>query len=406
MNLDRSQKIIIGAVGLLAVVILLMYFRIIPGFQKRTENVSLTIWLPNTENINALEPILDSYESSHSGIRLDYEQISADEYEDRLIDALAAGEGPDIFTVPADSLKSYLNKITPVDEKKFSLARLQTLFPQVVETDFVDETGQIYGLPLSIDTLALYYNKNLFDQKGVALPPQTWKAAKSLSDNGLILPIKGESSSVRNGADILNLMWLQEGVSMVDNSYKSALFDSAKGTQVFNHYLSFPTPTDEAITDFANGKAAMIVDYLSASPLIRQKSTSLNVAIAPAPQFNVDFPVNYANYYGYAVSKKSLVPDAAWDLILFLTTDSGSVSSYLDTAKKVPALRQLIESYKNDPAVGIFAKQVLTSRNWLKPDAGKTDLILNDMIKEVVEETISPAVAIEKAAGKVTDLIK
>lgn len=406
MNLDRNQKIFLGVIGFLVIVILLMYFRIIPGFQKKTENVTLTIWLPNTENLNALQPILDSYQSSHRGLKLEYSQIPADKYEYRVIDALAAGEGPDIFAIPADSLRSYLNKITPVDEKKFSLARLQALFPQVVATDFVDKSGQVYGLPLSIDTIALYYNKNLFDQKGVALPPQTWATAKSLDAKGLTLPIKGSLSTVRAGVDILGLMWLQNGVPTVDYDYKSALFNSADGVQTFNYYLSFPAPAVEAITDFANGTAGMMIDYLSALPLIRQKSPSLNVAIAPVLQFDVASPVNYANYYGYAVSKKALAPDEAWDLILFLTTDSESVASYLNAAVKAPALRQLIEDYKNDPVIGTFAGQVLTSQNWAKPDAGKTDVILNDMIKAVVRKEAGPAAAITEAADGVTNLIK
>ena len=35
--------------------------------------------------------------------------------------------------------------------------------------------GQIYGLPLSLDTMAIYYNKDLLDRSSVPEPPKTWE---------------------------------------------------------------------------------------------------------------------------------------------------------------------------------------------------------------------------------------
>jgi maltose-binding protein MalE len=52
------------------------------------------------------------------------------------------------------------------------LKKLEDEYPTVIKTDLI-EKNNLYGAPLSIDTLALYYNRNFLDQAGIALKPQT-----------------------------------------------------------------------------------------------------------------------------------------------------------------------------------------------------------------------------------------
>ena len=87
--------------------------------------------------------------------------------------AFAEGNGPDVFEIGNRSLpkwQSVLAQLPAAYASQFGPLQLQNDFPSVVQSDFMTtstptSTG-IYALPLSIDTLAMFYNKDLFDSAG------------------------------------------------------------------------------------------------------------------------------------------------------------------------------------------------------------------------------------------------
>jgi len=62
----------------------------------------------------------------------------------------------------------YVKKVSTI-----SLNGLIQNFPEVIYRDNVKD-NQIYGLPLSLETMALFYNKEILDNANIPLPPQTW----------------------------------------------------------------------------------------------------------------------------------------------------------------------------------------------------------------------------------------
>ena len=110
-----------------------------------------------------------------------YKKLTVDSFENDLMDALATGNGPDIFLVHNTWLPKHADKLAPapVDNLSSSQApivtpkQVQDQFAGVVSSDFVSD-GKVFALPLSADSLALYYNKDLLNQAGIATPPATW----------------------------------------------------------------------------------------------------------------------------------------------------------------------------------------------------------------------------------------
>ena len=110
-----------------------------------------------------------------------YKKLTVDTYENDLMDALATGNGPDIFLIHNTWLPKHADKLAPapIDNLSASQApvltpkQVQDQFADVVSSDFVSD-GKVFALPLSVDSLSLFYNKDLLNQAGISTPPATW----------------------------------------------------------------------------------------------------------------------------------------------------------------------------------------------------------------------------------------
>ncbi|MBI2506879.1 MAG: extracellular solute-binding protein, partial [Candidatus Colwellbacteria bacterium] len=234
MTFTKQQLIFLGAAGVIIIVFLVILFA---GGRKSTEKINLTVW--GIDDGSAWDYPIFSYQKLHPNVRIKYTELKPETYEEDLINALAAGKGPDIFMLNNRWLVKHADKITPLPAEKMSANAFKGLFPQVAEYDLLSNEGQIYGLPLSVDTLALFYNQDIFDRSGVALPPRTWdefltvipKVRKVDTGGNLTLSaaaLGGPSENIENAADILALLMLQTG-ALTPDKYPSGTVDSKAG---------------------------------------------------------------------------------------------------------------------------------------------------------------------------------
>ena len=179
-------------------------------------------------------------------------------------------------------------------------------------------------MPLSIDTLALIYNRDIFNQSGVASPPTTWtqfekvlKQTRKETRGTVTRPavaLGGTLASMTNATDILNLLFLQTGTQMLGPDGQ-ATFSSDTGQTTLAFYAQFAAPSSAyytwsdsngpALDSFASGKSAMFIGYASQIAQIKAENPPINLGISAMPQFNLSNQINYPNYWGLAVSRES-----------------------------------------------------------------------------------------------------
>src|SRR3989338_8621420 len=97
MSFTRSQLTIIGSVLFVVLLLAGIFTGIIPGVRKentKQPELTLTVW--GVDDRGDFREFFGSYEAFRKNIHLNYEQLNPDTYEKQLIDALAAGRGPDI----------------------------------------------------------------------------------------------------------------------------------------------------------------------------------------------------------------------------------------------------------------------------------------------------------------------
>ena len=423
MNLSKSQAIIFVGIAAFVIFLALAILGIIPIFNSSTTTPpvkgQLTIW--GIDNQEAFRDAIDSYASLYKDLHIAYKQIDPNNYENILVDALASHSGPDIFMFHRSWLQKHGNKVVPLDSTQFPILKLRQLYPDIVEKDFVSN-GKIYALPLYLDSLALFYNKDIFNNKGIAVTPTTW------DDFKLLVPflttydtahqiqksaaaIGGSDKSITVAPDILSLLMLQSGSGIAKtSSYGNGInFDQQAGSG-FNFYLQFSNPTNNYYTwsdslnnyldAFGAGNTAMIFGYARDINNIKSKSPFLNFDIIPAPQFNPNQPVNYADYWGLAVSNQSPYPQYAWDFINYMTTDPQNISSYLKATNLPPAIRTMVAQYQSDPVLNAFAKQSLTAQAVPQQDIFAYNQAISNMIEYVLSGKLTVDGALREAQAE------
>lgn len=428
-----QKQIIIIAVGAVLVIGVIFLFSSGSGSKKQAQQpIILTVWGTDTQNV--FGDLISSYDRYRTTAKVTYTQIDPAGYENKVLAALAAGNGPDVFEIGNRDLPKWQSALaampTSTFAAQFDLTKLRGYFPGVVESDFVSN-GQIYALPLSIDTLAMIYNRDLFDSAGIATPPATWddfesdvKKLRVLNAGGQIVraaaAIGGSETSIANAPDLLSLLMLQNGTTMTNADFSSAEFANEgtignPGLAAFNFYLQFANAASpyytwndgmgNAVQSFIQGKTAIIFDYQSALADIKAKAPFLNIGVAAMPQpTNATIAVNYPNYDGLAVSKQADI-SSAWDFVLFLTTYTEGENIYLKDTGSPPAQRVAVAAAESNPDLAAFAAQALSARSWHEADSASIDGIFNAAIQGALSGSVSPAQALDIAESAVSSLM-
>jgi len=433
VNLTKNQIMIIFGAAFVVIIVVLIFIGVLPGRKQgggpglgtigNEQQTEIRFW--GVENEQLIRPVLDSYSQVNKAARIAYTQFSESDYEKRLVDAMASGQAPDILMFHNTWLPKHANRLFPLPATSgFSVTQLRQLFPQVVEADF-SANSNIYALPVYIDTLAFLYNKDIFDAKGVAVVPKNWNELqyviprlRELDFNNKIVKaaaaIGGSERSLNKASDLLSLIMLQSGTQIMDESGKAA-FARGGGEETLNFYLQFSNPNSSAYTwndnlrysldSFSQGETAAIFNYQSIISVIKAKNLSLDLAVAPMIQpSGVSQPVNYADYWGLAVSNQSPNSQTAWDFIMYFSVDPVVNEKYLQESKRPPALRSLIQKYLNDPDLGVFASQALTAKSWFQPDSVGVRRIFSNMIELVSSGRLSIDRALEQAENEINSL--
>jgi len=116
------------------------------------------------------------------GIKVIYEPI-ADDYPRYILNSLSAGTAADLFYMDIFWAKNVIKTgtVEPLDNYllKSDILSKEDIIPSLLEGFTVD--GKLYGIPKDFNSLALFYNKDLFDIAGVPYPnsEDTWKTLKN-----------------------------------------------------------------------------------------------------------------------------------------------------------------------------------------------------------------------------------
>lgn len=393
--------------------------------QSQAKQITLNFWMPFEDSSN-LEPLFSAFTQKYPNIQIVYTKKNIETYNQDLLNALAAGQGPDVFAINNSWVPEYMDKIVPATSTVLSYKEFKDAFVDAVDKDF-SVNQKVYGVAMSVDSLGLYYNKDILGTVGIATPPKTWaelstdviKIKKAdargyFTRSGVAM---GTNSNVNRAVDVLYLLMLQKGTVPYSSDLSRPTFaenvqkngnNTNPGLEGLSFYTSFADPatvnynwnsrSDYSVDAFANGRAAMMYSYSYTAETLKQKNPNLNFDVAAVPQVNLDDPsVNFANYWGQVVSKQSKNSAAAWTFLKFLTSRE-TLDKYYAKHKQPSSRKDLISLQIQDPEIGVFANANLTAKTFYKPNQQKVDDIFGRAIDNIILKGLTSTQALMQAS--------
>lgn len=316
--------------------------------EKKAEAVTvkvLTQSLPTLQQTELLD-FIDQYEKQHSGIKIELED-GGNNYFSNIMGKIQTKSEPDVFMMDNSSVSSLAGSGT-----------LSTLDEYMDEKDISDfntnllnqfkVNGKLYGIPLAGDTLALYYNKDMFDAAGLK-PPSNWTEL----ENAAIALTKGDTVGLCLEYDPFNYIpfMLQAGGKLSDGT--KATFNSeecVKGLSFFNSLFtkkiaatSQSLSADNVVKAITNKSAAMIIGFSSFAQYIDNPNNSkINWAVVPLPKGDTNG--NFFQASGVVVSSRTKHKKEAVEVAKFLS-DKNAQGLITEGSVAIPSRKSAQQEY-------------------------------------------------------------
>ena len=329
--------------------------------------ITYAMWGDTTELANQ-QKVVDAFKVLNPNITVKVSVADWTTYWDKLQTDLAGGNAPDVLLMdgplyPDYQTRDQLLDLTPlITRDGFDTGGLVDLAVQ----DFTAPDGHLYGLPRDLNTIALFYNKTMFDAAGLPYPDGTWDWNKLVEVAKKLTKTSGGKTSqwgfYTETSDMENfwssLVW-QAGGDILSADKKSVLIDSAQaaaGIQFLQDLIYKDKVMQQPVAGgtgdaFENGQAAMEANGSWLVPT--HEAAGIDFGVAPLPKGPAGQATS-VNPSGVVIYKGTKSADAAWEFVKCYTG---------------PKLQAMVASLKASMPAN---KQVLTQQYATSFEGGKT----------------------------------
>ena len=306
--------------------------------------LQVNIW--DNNQLAGLQQIADEW-TEESGVKVKINVVDWDNYWTLLEAGASGGQMPDVFWMHSNTAQMYMENdlLLNLDDyiAKDDAIDLANYYEGVVELYNRDDNGSQYALPKDHDTIALLYNKAIFDKYGVEYPTDDWTwedvrdAAAKITEAGKADGVYGYAINTSNNQDGWYNIIYDYGGQVITDDHKGTTIgsDEAKaGMEMLRQILEVAAPQTvvaETGTDslFNSGLAAMITQGSWMINTFYKAEHHDDYAWAMLPYADVngngqcDKGERYSAYngLGWAAAANTADPDAAYSLISYFCSE-------------------------------------------------------------------------------------
>lgn len=320
--------------------------------------LTMAIWDKYQEPV--LREIADKFEAENPNVKIDIQLTPWGQYWTKLETAATGEVLPDIFWMNGPNIVKYADNglLLPIDERIEKDNLDLSVFPKGL-IDLYTVDGTLYGIPKDWDLTALWYNKKLFDEKGLEYPNENWtwddmvEAARKLTDESK--GIYGTATRLDDSQVGIYNTIPQSGGFVISEDRKKSGYDSAEaihGVQIWIDLIEeglAPTLEEQADISarelFVAGKLGMI--YAASwdiTALMENEAIRDDIDLTVMPLIKERAAVIHG--LSYAIAANTEHPDEAWEFVKYLAGEEAN-KIWAESGVVIPAREDVLDIWKN-----------------------------------------------------------
>ncbi|KIL52913.1 sugar ABC transporter substrate-binding protein [Jeotgalibacillus campisalis] len=334
------------------------------GGSGDSEN-TLSVWAMGEEG-KLLDEMTEAYEEENPDVTVDVQAIPWDQAYDKLLTAVASGNGPDVLQLGTTWVAEFADAGALLDltehMEDYPDFNLDNYFEGAQTSMKYDD--QIVGIPWYVETRTMYYRTDLLEEVGYSEAPATWDelkdAATKLSESGE--DVYGLDIDLNDQITPFIFAW-QNGFEF---DTENPDFTSPEFTEALEYYTSYfeegISTTSEGIDiiqAFKDGQKPIFFSGPWMINILNDQAPDLEgqwaVATMPAKENNLS-SIGGANFSVFHNSEKV---DEALDFISYMN----EVDTQIEWMEKSNTLPSRLEAWEDpkladDEMYSVFGEQL------------------------------------------------
>lgn len=384
------------------------------------EDVTLTMWSVDGEDEPAFI-FAKEFSDLDNGIKIDYRLVNFNDLVSEAIRAFATGNAPDLIAVdnPDQPLFSSRGALLDITDRVAAsdIISADEFFPGPLASVMWD--GKMYGIPKATNTIALYYNRDLFKAAGLDpdTPPATWdellNAARTLNDpENNVYGIAFSAVASEEGT-FQFLPWAQMGGATYQNINTKG---AAKALDFWKLLLEEKLASPDTITrgqwdstgTFNAGNAAMVISGpWELNRMVTDAKFEWDVALLPVPEEGAERSSAMGDF-NYAIFESTQHPDEAFAALEYFHQQAVRLNPEFGHLPPSSAV-EVPES--SNPLVARATKTFLEQMKYAKnrgpnPNWAQISKAVQDAIQQVLTGQKTSQDALDDAQAKIEAALK
>ncbi|WP_429941239.1 ABC transporter substrate-binding protein [Agrobacterium vitis] len=381
----------------------------------RADDVTLNLWSLD-KDIQPAPNLVKQFNELNNGIKIEYRLLQFDDVVTEAMRAYSTGQAPDIIAVdnPEHALFASRGAFLDLTDMiaKSDVIKPQNYFPGPLAS--VTWKERYFGVPKATNTIALYYNRDMFKAKGLdpLKPPQTWDelvaAARKLNNPAKNVYGLAFSAKASEEGTFQFLPWAQMGGGGYDHiNAPGAVKALETWKTIMTEKLASPDTLTRGQWDstgtFNSGNAAMAISGpWELDRMLKEAKFDWGVALLPVPSPGAERSSGMGDFNWAIFSSTKHPAEAFKALEFFASQDKDMFKNFGQLPARSDIAIPPSGSPLKDAALQVFLEQMKYAKpRGPHPAWPKISKAIQDAIQAALTGQMTPKDALDQAQKKI-----